>query len=420
MTPLAAIVFATVLATGACFSEGPTEVAPTPDPLIVVQGVLRPSAAQQWVLVEKTFNGTSPRGGEFGVIPGAEVEIPVSGASVRLSNVSFPADPCGTETVMTESAAPAEQAQPGVYFATGGCPTLRQGDTITLTIEAEGQTVTGRTVIPAANSFSIATGAESHAVPGPRVNFNRDADTLSFGVDATEGRMLLVEVGERRFGNDRRFLTFEHAQFWVDGNELSLPGDAPNLFDDFDEDDPIPPLFRAGRYYRVTTAWTDQNFMDQLRSENSEITGRGFINSIDGGYGFLGSMLAAETTLRVVGDFDTPLEGRYAIEGTVDSVAVSLEMELYRNGGAAAGSGVSTLFDGNWVFGAYDAWAPGTLVDDLANINVFQPTGGTTAEGAPEVRLWEVRGRLRADAQSTLAVVVDGIRVGEVTATPLP
>lgn len=416
----ATVVTATSLAaslTLGCFSEGPTELAPTPDPLVVVQGVVRPDQDRQWVLVEKTFNGTTENFGSS-FVPGGDVEVPVAGASVTMTNLTLTTDPCGPVT-MTEAAAPPESAQPGVYFTPTGCPTVRPGDTLALRVIVDADTMRARTVIPMATTFTLSGADTEVTVPGPRMTFNRDADTLRLSVDGTEGRMLLIEVGERRFGATPAFIADNHAQFWVDGTEISLPGDAPNLFEDFDEDLPIPPLFRAGRYYRVTTAWTDQNFMDQIRSANSEITGRGYINSIEGGYGYFGSMLAAESTLRVTGDADEPHEGAYTLTGTVDSVAVDLAMELYRNGTFDATTEVSGFFEGDWVLGAYDAWAPGTLVGDGVNISVFQPTGATTPEGFDEIRRWDIRGRLRPGQSVTLAVLVDGIRVGSVVATPV-
>ncbi|MEM7416046.1 MAG: hypothetical protein AAF389_11150 [Gemmatimonadota bacterium] len=405
------------LVTIGCFSEGPTEVAPTPDPLVVVQGVVRPDQDQQWILVEKTFNGTTT---DFSssFVPGGNVEVPASGASVTMTNLTLTTDPCGAST-MTEAAAPVDVAQPGVYFTSVGCPAVRPGDTLALRVVLDGDTMTARTVIPMATTFTLRGADTEVTVPGPRMTFNRDADTLRLAVDGTEGRMLLLEIGERRFGATPSFIADNHAQFWVDGTEISLPGDAPNIFEDFDEDLPIPPIFRAGRYYRITTAWTDQNFMDQLRSENSEITGRGYINSIEGGYGYFGSLLAGESTLRVVGDADEPYEGAYTLTGTVDSVAVDLAMELYRNGTFDGLTEVSGFFEGDWVLGSYDAWAPGSLIGDGVNISLFQPTGAVTPEGFDEIRRWEVRGRLNAGQPATLAVVVDGVQVGTVVATPV-
>lgn len=401
-----------------CFSEGPSEVVPVPDALIVVQGVLRLDQPQQAVLVERTVDG-SGRGFDSGFIPGGTVARPVEGATVTLTNVSFPADPCGPVVTLSESfAAPADTTR-GLYFSPTGCPTLRPGDTIDLAVVDDAETVTARTVIPAATGMSIGTGPDRLPVPGPRLTFNRDLDTLSVRVDEESGRVLLVEVGERRFLEPREFQAGSSSQFWVDGPELTLPGNLADVFGDFDtDDDVLKPLFRAGRYYRLNVAWADKNFFDQLRSENSEITGRGFINSIEGGYGFLGSMVAAETTLRVTGVADDPLEGAYNMTGTIDGTPVDVDWELYYGEVLPDGRReLSALVEGDWVHGGYDAWNPGWLDGSVATFFVFQPSGATGPDG-PEIRGWELRGSLSRSGATTLLVVEDGVQVGTVEMNP--
>jgi hypothetical protein len=400
-----------------CFSEGPTEPAGTPETLLVVQGVVRADQAQQWVLVERTLNGTVP-GFTNGFVPGGEVSTPVEAATVTISNVSLPTDPCGPAVPLLEGTGPDGLRQPGVYFSTSGCPTVRPGDTLDLLVLNGDERATGRTVVPGTRSMTVEAGGLTAAVPGPTLEFNRDTDTLRVSVDPISGRSLIVEIGERRFVESKEFLSLESSQFWVDAPDLTLPGDLQDVFADFDEDDPIPPVFVAGRLHRVTVAYADQNFFDQGRSENTELTGRGFINSIDGGLGYFGSMTAAFSNLRVVGEIDDPIEGLYSMTGDVDGVPVALDWELYFNGVDEEGlQEFSSYVDGTWVFGAYDAWAPGDFSGNFMRAFLAQPTGMTSPEGGPEVAFWELSGAIASTGTSTVNVLLDGDQVGTLTAT---
>lgn len=402
-----------------CFSEGPSEVVPVPDALIVVQGVLRLDQPRQSVLLERTLDG-SGTGFDAGFLPGGTIATPIEGATVTLTNVSFPADPCGPVVALLESAAPPGDSTDGIYFSSAGCPTLRPGDTIDLSVTDGDEVVSARTILPIATGMSVRAGSVQQPVPGPRLDFNRDRDTLSVQVEADGGRVLLVEVGERRFLEPRDYLAYSSSQFWVDDSELRLPGDLPDIFEDFDTDDErLKPLFVAGRFYRIHVALADQNFFDYLRSENSEITGRGFINSIEGGYGFFGSMIAAESTLRVSGDADEALEGSYHMTGTIDGAAVDVDWQIFFNESTPDGRReLSALVEGDWVFGAYDAWTPGVLDGSVVTLLAFQPSGAVGPEG-PELRLWELRGPLSGTETTTLLVIEDGVQTGTVEITPM-
>lgn len=391
-----------------------------PETIVVVQGVMRADQAQQWILLERTFNGTI--GGEaLGLLPGAGVAVPLEGANVTITNSSFAADPCGTNVPLVESAGPVDRLQPGAYWSPVGCPTIRAGDTLDLSVVSGDDLVTGQTIIPGTNGMTLEAGGVTVTVPGPVFEFNRDADTLLASVDPTGGRAIIVEISERSPLETVEQVAAASSFFWADATELTLPGDFLDIFGDLGDlgDEDPEDLFTAGRFHSATLAYADQNFYDQLRSSNLQITGRGFINNLEGGWGFFGSMTAAETELRVIGDVDDPREGLYLTVGTVESVAVTLDWELYLNGlpEASGDQSFSTFLEGDWVLGPYDAWITGTFSDTTISTFIEQPTGGVTPEGEPEVQRWEIVGTLSPTGSTTLTVRAGGLVVGTLTAT---
>ena len=392
---------------------------PAVSPIVVVQGVARPDQPQQWMLIERSFNGTENLG-EPSFIPGQSPPgVPVEGATVTLSNLSFPADPCGTSVTMLESLGPPDRLQPGVYWSAAACPTMRPGDTLELRIVASDDVVTGRTVIPGTNGIVLRTADGSVTMPGPALSFNRDVDTLIAEVDAIEGRVLTIEVRERVFDQSPELVSESSTQFWVDSTALTLPGDLQNLFEaDFEEPGEfVPDLFNAGRLHTATVAYADQNFFDYLRSANSPLTGRGFISSVEGGFGYFGSLTAEQNDLRVVGNIDDPREGEYRMTGIVEGVSVTIDWELYLNRGSdSTFVPFSSYVVGNWVLGAYDAWTIGTLEGSDMTTFLVQPTGAVTPEGELELRRWGLTGLLRPSGQTTVTVRADTGVVGTLTA----
>ena len=394
----------------------------SPGTIVLVQGVLRADQPQQWILLERTFNGTI--GGEaLGLLPGAGVAVPLEGADVTITNLSFPADPCGTNVPLLEDAGPADRLQPGAYWSPVGCPTIRTGDTLDLSVVSGDDQVTGRTIVPGTNGMTLEAGGVSVVVPGPVLEFNRDADTLLASVDPAGGRVLVVEIGERAALETLEQVAAASSFFWADATELTLPGDFLDIFgnlEDLGDEDPED-LFTAGRLHSATLAYADQNFYDQLRSSNLEITGRGFINNLVGGWGYFGSMTAAQTDLRVIGDVDDPAEGLYRTTGTIEDVAVTLDWELYLNRLTEdpddTGTQFSTFLEGDWVLASYDSWTTGTIFGTTVETFIEQPTGAMTPEGEPELRRWEIIGELSLTGSSTLRVFLGGVEVGTLTAT---
>jgi hypothetical protein len=392
---------------------------PPPTPILVVQAVARPDQPQQWVLIEKTFNGSEDLG-QTDFIPGGNPPaVPVEGATVTLANLSLPADPCGSSVTLLESLGPPDQTQPGVYWSGVACPTMRPGDALELRVVADGDEVTGRTVIPGTNGMVLRTADGSVTMPGPALSFNRDSDTLVAEVDPIGGRILTIEVRERVYDERPEFVADRSTQFWVDSTALTLPGDFLNIFE-AEFDDPgelIPDLFNAGRLYTATVGYADQNFHDYLRSRNSPLTGRGFINSIDGGFGFFASLTAERSDLRVVANVDDPREGEYRMTGTVEGVDVTIDWELYLNRGPDSTlTPFSSFVVGDWVLGPFDAWTVGTLRRNGLTTFLLQPTGDTLQDGSPELRRWELMGSLSPTAATTVNVRNETGAVGELTA----
>jgi hypothetical protein len=394
---------------------------PPPTPIIVVQAVARPDQPQQWVLIEKTFNGTDDLG-QIDFIPGGNPPaVPVEGATVTLANLSLPTDPCGSSVTLLESLGPPGQTQPGVYWSDVACPTMRPGDTLELRIVADGDEVTGRTVIPGTNRMmlGITDGSQSVTMPGPALPFNRDVDTLVAEVEPIGGRILTIELRERVYDERPEFIAGRSTLFWVDSTALTLPGDFLNIFEaDFDEPgELVPDLFNAGRMYTATVAYADQAYHDYMRSRNSPLTGRGFISNIDGGFGFFASLTAERNDLRVVANVDDPREGEYRMTGTVEGVPVTIDWELYLNRGPDTTlTPFSSFVVGDWVLGPFDAWTVGTLRGNGLTSFLLQPTGDTLQDGSPELRQWELMGSLSSTAETEITVRNETGVVGELTA----
>ena len=171
-------------------------VVPEGEPIILVQAVMRPDESFQWILVEESLTGgirnfTGP------FIPGDTPDVPVVGATVTVTNTSVGSDPCGASTVFLETAAPGTSLRSdGVYWSPADCPTLGPGDVVELRVEYDGEVVTGRTTIPAADEMRLRTavGGESVVLRGPPLLFNRDIDTLIAEVDASSGRAVQIEI----------------------------------------------------------------------------------------------------------------------------------------------------------------------------------------------------------------------------------
>jgi hypothetical protein len=126
-------------------------------------------------------------------------------------------------------------------------------------------------------------------------------------------------------------------------------------FEDADEGEAV---FRPGSYMTLSVAVADTNYYDFVRSFSNPLTGRGFINHLDGGIGVFGSVLTSERYLRVIDRQDDEREGLYRVNGTVDSVDVDILLDLYLEPLLRDGE-FSAFVDGNWVSGPVSTSADG-------------------------------------------------------------
>ena len=397
-----------------------------PETVVVVQGVVRADQPQQFVILERTFNGSlnaSADGFPSGFVPGGGVAVPLEGAQVTISNLSLPADPCGRNVALTESAGPADRLQPGAYWSPDGCPTLRPSDTLELRVVAGDDRVMGRTVMPGVNRMTVEIGGVPADVPGPVLVFNRDVDTMRVAVDPIAGRAIMLGIRDRLSVESPQDVAQGSHQFFSDSTALTLAGDHLDVFADLE--DP-PDLFDAGRFVRVTVGYADRNFYDQLRSFNLPITGRGFINHIEGGFGHFSSMVAADIDVRVVAEIDDPREGRYRLAGSLEGVPVSLEWDVYFNRrslsrglfGTGEEQNFSSFLEGQWVTGPMDSWTTGFFLAGVVETTIRVVTGVVT-EGRPEVLYWHLIGDFNVGSSSSLDVQVDGQVIGRLTLSKL-
>lgn len=348
---------------------------PNGDPVVVVQGVMRPDLpaqfdGRQFIVVERSFTGEvapeiDPETGDAKfhsadsiTIPyGGYPATPMEGALVWVGNGDLPGDSCGANMQFVPDPPTDEVSKkPGLYWGPEGCPTMRPGDVLELRVESpEGDVVTGTTRVPGMNSaFLRVAGASVPFDTATVTTFNRDTDTVRVEVDGEAARMLQVEV--RRNGD----LTDFGTKIYADTTALGIPGNVINSFVIGDEDD----VFRAGREYVFTVALTDSNYFDFARSENSQFTGHGFINRLSGGIGIFGSLVASTTFLRAEGKVDDPREGVYRLQGVFeDDVEVDVLWELYL-ARQVDSTEFSAFVEGPWLWGDIDTSADGVFSDN--------------------------------------------------------
>jgi hypothetical protein len=310
--------------------------------MVVVSAVMRPDLPFQYVIVERSLDGmVAPPDSSGFTVPPHSPRIPVTSALVTVANLDLPADACGSPVQFRHTPyAPRTPATPGIYWATGGCPTMRPGDRLQLRVETvEGEIITGITRVPGMNGAFLALRDDSVTIGGGDsvMTFNRDRDTLRFGVDPIAGRLLQLDV--RRDG----YLSDFGAKVLVDTTEFRLPGTAIDVFASGAGEE----IFRGGRSYLITLTLSDTNYFDFSRSVNNELTGRGFINRLTGGIGVFGSAVAASSRVWVVADADDPREGLYHLTGQVGTVAIDAELRVYVHQPVEE-SEVSAFLEGAW------------------------------------------------------------------------
>jgi hypothetical protein len=254
---------------------------------------------------------------------------------------------------------------------------MRAGDTLELRVTTPLATVVGTTVVPGTERFILGVGPDTVTMPGPRLDLNRDVDTLFAEAVGATGRVLQIEVR-------RPDVTGASAPgFWfvVDSTAITVPGTLPDFFTAFEQDtsgipDEFPPVFAAGRYYAVTVAHGDERYFDFVRSGNIPPSGRGFVNRLDGGLGVFASVIAATSDVRVVGTIDDRREGVYRLSGTLQGAAVNASLELFVATANADSTDASAYVGGTRLHGAIDERAEGGWIGDTLALVIRQSVPG--------------------------------------------
>lgn len=377
----------------------PVEI-PGGERLVVVVAVMRPDVPYQYVIVEQTLDGVAEARDsmEFPVPPHGP-DYPITGATVAVTNLDLASDPCGSPVTFERDPYDSTAiGRPGLYWAPAGCPTMRPGDRLALRVEVPtGEVVTGVTRVPGMREAYLARGADSVRLGGGDsvLTFNRDRDTLRFGVDAVVGRLLQLDV--RRWGD----LTDYGTKVQADTTAFTLAGDAVNVFVSGRGND----VFRGGRSYVLTLTLSDTNYFDFSRSANNEFTGRGYLNRLTGGLGVFGSAVAVTSRVWVVADFDDPREGVFDIRGTIPAnsgpVTIDLQLSLYLSRPEEQ-TEVSALLEGDWF-----TWGTPTnpALPDLPPLDPKRVVGKSVDGSYVAERLYLVIPDTLADGNVTLTTL---------------
>jgi hypothetical protein len=349
-------------------------VIPDGDPIVVVHAVLRPDVERQWILVEQTLTG-SGLDSTRGSIPGNPPQVPISAATVTITNVTLPSDDCGTTQFVESPSDPGLPQSLGLYWGPLGCPTMRTGDTMALRVETlDGHVVSGRMEIPGAEAMVLRVEGDSALLPGPTLLFNRDTDTLDAEVLPFVGRALQLEVHRP----DSLGMPVAVTRLLVDSTRMTVPGNLTDFFavvlgeEDSTDADDAESVFRAGRYHWVTLALMDDRYFDFSRSGNVPISGRGFVNNLEGGMGVFGGIVAESNQLKVIGEFDDEREGIYNMQGTVEGTSVDIAVELYVVATDRDSTSASAFVGGRWVLGDLDTSADGSFRGDTLSLVIYQ------------------------------------------------
>ncbi len=327
---------------------------PQAQPVVVVHGVINVGEPLQFVILEQSLTGRSSQHYSSGPVPPAPAGegIPIEGAYVTFTYHGTGS--CVQPTVRLHERPPVElggvgNVASGTYETSELC-SLSPGDSVELRVEAlNGEVVRGMTVIPGARSIDVHTRSER----GDDLTVNHGADSVWIDVDPIVGRALVFELSRDPLRTPDGY-GGTHFTLASDTTSMVLAGDLIT-FEDEDEGEAV---FRPGSYMTLTVAVADTNYYDFVRSFSNPLTGRGFINHMQGGVGVFGSVLTSERYLRITDNQDDEREGLYRISGTVDSVDVDILLDLYLEPLLREGE-FSAFVDGNWASGPVSTSADG-------------------------------------------------------------
>ncbi len=342
-----AVLATVVVGLAACELE---EVAiPSGDEVLIVHAIMRPDHQRQFVLIERSWRGDDdPADLDNFDLPPNSPQLPLSGATVIVSNVDFPGDPCGSAVTFSENA-------PGLYQSPANCPTMRPGDRLELQIlEPNGSTIRGTTEVVGIDSAAVtsATGSLPFGSPDSLI-FNRDTDTLFVALQKSHGRLVELQVTRVDYYGNLSTSAFDRSSILADTSEFRVPGTILDLLERGEGDE----AFRAGRRYVMTAGITDGNYFDFVRSQNNTFTGRGFINHLEGAIGVFGSVMSLAIHVDAVGDAADPREGTYRLTGVAAGVTVDATLSMYLRQ-AADSAELSAFLRGVWLQETEQGWMP--------------------------------------------------------------
>jgi len=323
-------------------------------PVVVVHGVINVGQPMQFVILEQSLTGRSSQHYWSGLVPPAPAGegIPIEGADVTLTYHGT--RPCVQPTVRLHERPPVELGDLGIVasgtYATSELCSLSPGDSVELRVEAlNGEVVRGMTVIPGARSINIHTRSGS----GANLVLDRTTDSVWIDVDPVSARALAFELARDRFRTPYEYDQYNYT-LTTDTMGMVFAGDLRS----FEDEDDGTAVFVPGQYLTLTVAVADTNYYDFVRSFSNPLTGRGFINHLQGGVGVFGSVLTSERYLSITDNQDDEREGLYRISGTLDSADVEITLDLYLEPFRQHGE-FSAFVDGTWVRGPVSTSADG-------------------------------------------------------------
>jgi hypothetical protein len=327
---------------------------PQVQPVVVVHSVINVGAPTQFVILEQSLTGRSSQHYSSGPVPPSPAGegIPIAGAYVTLTYHGTGS--CEQPTVILQERPPVELGGVGIVasgtYMTSELCSLSPGERVELRVEAlNGEVVRGMTVIPGVRSIDVHTRSER----GVYLTVDHGADSVWIDVDPIVARALAFELARDPIRTPDGY-GGTHFTLATDTMSMVFAGNL-RTFEDADEGEAV---FRPGSYMTLSVAVADTNYYDFVRSFSNPLTGRGFINHLDGGIGVFGSVLTSEHYLRVIDRQDDEREGLYRVSGTVDSVDADILLDLYLEPLLRDGE-FSAFVDGTWVHGPVSTSADG-------------------------------------------------------------
>ncbi|MEX0692557.1 MAG: hypothetical protein WD934_11600 [Gemmatimonadales bacterium] len=302
---------------GAC--ELTETTVPPGESVVVLQSIVSRTRGEQWVFLEYSLAGAVLGGPTGSLAPPQSPRLPITGAFVTVEHLGPGVCQGRRDTLLEAPLVTPGALHSGIYRWNASCP-LEPGHRLRVRGETPaGEVVTGTTTIPGANGYAIRVGTTQAAFPLDELGMNRLRDTLRIGVDPLLARAMQIEVRRAERQEDVAIYVF------TDSLGISFAGNLINPF----ESDGGETVFRAGRYYLLTVAVTDSNYYDFIRTRSDPITGRGFLNHLEGGVGVFGSVEAQSWLLAVRAPQSDPREGQYHIEGNARGAPVDLLLDVY-------------------------------------------------------------------------------------------